>query len=171
MFVGGYVVERILRHEKEASMSEYGFTKEQSEGYFKYPRIVGYIDRVLYTTSWIYRKYAFIGVWLAFKVASRWEAAKMEPKSEQDLGEEQNTEKDKKLKRKRFKSYADYNAFLIGNGISLIFAVVGGAMVGWLKSDPIDLIKVILLPLIVVLVLRGINLPQYLELFKDGEKK
>lgn len=62
--------------------------------------LLGIIERGLYTTSIIMGVPAWIPAWLALKVAARWQRWQ---------GEERVT----------------YNVFLIGNGLSVAFGVIG----------------------------------------------
>jgi len=76
--------------------------------------LAGMIDRIIYISSFLFAAKEFIAVWLAIKVAvqwKRWEDTK-------DLG----------------KARASFHIFLIGTGLSLMYGVIGGLLVEWLKN-------------------------------------
>ncbi len=67
----------------------------------KISMLVGILERVLYTTAIIMGQYSFIAIWLGIKVAPKWGK----------WHEEENR--------------GIFNAFLIGNALSIIIAFVG----------------------------------------------
>ena len=93
MIVVNYFWHRLEKESKDIKNFEFPSEKW-------HPVIVGFLERFLYTSSWLLAKPEFIGVWLILKVAVKWKAAE-----------------------KR----CVYNIFLIGTAISLIFGV-GGAL-------------------------------------------
>ena len=98
---------------------------------------VGYIERVLYTSSWLLGKSEFIAVWLALKVAGQWGGWT------DDL-----TSADKKVK---ISGRASYNIFLIGNGLSISYAVVGAKIVEWLTLTDQRLTDSIIAPVTLII--------------------
>ncbi len=74
----------------------------------------GITDRVIYTSSLLFSAKEFIAVWLAIKVAAQWKRWE----DTKDLG----------------KARASFHIFVIGTGLSLLYGIVGGVMVGWLKD-------------------------------------
>lgn len=73
-------------------------------------RILGMMERGLYTAS-LQSGYApFVGIWISLKVASNWGRW--------------STDKGRKI----------YNVFMIGNGLSIAFAFVGYLGIGWLEN-------------------------------------
>jgi len=112
-----------------------------------YSRIVGYIERFLYTTALLLQHYGIIGVWLAFKVAGRWERAK---KQFDDLynGNKSNP-------KNKMKAHAIYSVFIIGNGLSIVYAVIGYKIVVWMQSNQsLQLFKIISILLLTIIVTR-----------------
>lgn len=91
-----------------------------------YPRIVGWIERFLYTTALLSAYPSFIGVWLTFKVVGRWERAK----KQFEVLYEKNSEDI--MSRNKMKAHAIYNVFIIGNGLSIAYAVMGYKIIDWM---------------------------------------
>jgi len=91
---------------------------------------VGYIEGVLYTSSWLLGKSEFIAVWLALKVAGQW-----------GRWTDGSTNSEKVIIPGR----AYYNIFLTGSGLSISYAVVGALIVEWLIGH--KLIENILVPI------------------------
>lgn len=91
------------------------------------PGIVGWIERVLFIIAIQNSAYGFIGIWLALKVAAQW----------------------KKWKDKEQNGRIAYNIFIIGSGLSVIFAIVGAKLIDWFKED-IEVSKIVFIPLIVI---------------------
>ena len=147
------------------------FSDKEMVIYRRSPRLVGYIERILYTSAFLYKQFAFIGIWFAFKVAGRWESAKLERDLENKFHEigklsNQNQENLKKneIKGKIMINHSDYNSFTIGNGLSVIFAVIGWKLIEWFKIG--FQIKPILLALVVfssTLILVNKRLSKYLK--------
>ncbi|MGD1047058.1 MAG: hypothetical protein ABR936_17275 [Bacteroidota bacterium] len=81
----------------------------------------GLIERLMFTTSWLVDKPAFIGIWLALKVASQW---------------------------KGWSEKAGYNIFLVGSGLSILYAVLGAMEISWINQCSW---KSILVPLLIVI--------------------
>lgn len=112
VILGGILVWRILEKQYEHIKKEKKLNDEEDIAYKTYPRVVGFIERLMYTTSFLLGRFEFVAVWLGFKVASRWEAAKLE-----------------KGDKKEINKYADYQTFLIGNALSLIYATTGWGII------------------------------------------
>jgi len=77
-------------------------------------RVCGWVERALYTASWVLGRPEFIAVWLALKVAGTW----------QRWGKQREI----------------YNVFLVGNGLCILYGVVGGLFIegaGWQKWVPV----------------------------------
>jgi len=108
----------------------------------------GIIDRVIYTSSLLFSAKEFIAVWLAIKVAvqrKRWEDNK-------DLG----------------KARASFHIFVIGTGLSLLYGLVGGVMVGWLKDA--EYIPATTLPVMLILLNLYFILVAKIEMAKSKKK-
>jgi len=84
---------------------------------------LGIMERILYIGSLLMRKGEFIGVWLGFKVVGR-------------LAYKQDKEE-----------HTCLTAYLIGNALSIVYAVVGFKIIVWFKRGSF---QAILTPLIVV---------------------
>jgi len=72
-------------------------------------KVLGLVERTIYTTSTYIGRPEFVGAWLVLKVAGQW------GKWSENEGR------------------AWFNAFLIGTGISLIYGVVGGYLISWIE--------------------------------------
>jgi len=80
----------------------------------------GLIERFLYTLSWQLGQPAFIGIWVALKVASQW---------------------------KKWSENPSYNIFLVGTGLSVLYGVLGAKEIFWIEQSSW---KSIYIPLVVV---------------------
>ena len=78
-------------------------------------QLVGVVERVLYTTSWLLGHPEFIAVWLALKVAGQWNRWSED--------------------RDGIPGRAFYNVFLIGSGLSILYGVTGALIVRWLTDE------------------------------------
>jgi|GEM_PF-2882496 len=76
-------------------------------------KLLGAIERLLYTTAIIMGENNFIALWLTLKTISQWE----------------------KWKGADEKSRANFNNFLSGTGLSLAYGILGGMVVKWLGSN------------------------------------
>ncbi|MFH0982032.1 MAG: hypothetical protein V2A79_10880 [Planctomycetota bacterium] len=99
-----------------------------------HPAIVGVIERGLYVAAIQMTAVEFIGVWLAIKVAGQWNR----------WGEGLRDEDQVVVTGREF-----FNIFLIGNGLSIAFALVGAKLITWLTSGSNSL--AIIVPAILVL--------------------
>jgi hypothetical protein len=80
---------------------------------------IGFIERTLYVGSILAGKPEFIGIWLVLKVAGRfWKDEKVL----KDDGTE-------------VPSRAIFQVFLIGSGLSIIYAVIGAKCIQWCLSE------------------------------------
>lgn len=79
------------------------------------PRIVGCVERALYTGSFQLGKPEFIGIWLALKVAGQWK----------------RWSEDKDYGGRLIAGRAIYNIFLIGSALSIGYSVIGAKLVEW----------------------------------------
>jgi hypothetical protein len=73
-------------------------------------KILGLVERCIYTISIYIQRPEFIGAWLVLKVAGQWG------------------------KRSDKAGRAWFNPFLIGTGISLIYGAVGGYLISWIEG-------------------------------------
>jgi len=80
---------------------------------------VGCFERILYVVSLQLDRAEFIGIWLILKTAAKWRR----------WGADRNEKGDVISGR------AIYNIFLLGNGLSLIYAVTGYKIIEWLKFN------------------------------------
>jgi protein-S-isoprenylcysteine O-methyltransferase Ste14 len=95
------------------------------------------IERAMFLGSIQLKKPEFIGVWLAFKVASQWARWA-----------------DEKSAGQRSKSGVAhgrefYNIFLFGNALSIVFATVCAVMIEWLSAGDILFSLVVALAVII----------------------
>lgn len=109
VFVGHCFTKKVVGHLDVA-------IKDQDRQFRWLAEGVGYVERTLYTASWIMGEKGFIPVWLALKVAAQW---KRWTDGEPPTGR------------------AVFSVFLIGNGLSISYAVVGAKWVEWIKHGEI----------------------------------
>jgi len=93
--------------------------------------MLGGIERIIYVASLQLGKGEVIGFWLAVKVAGQWIFGQ-----EKEPGD-------------AMKARKVHNIVLIGNGLSILYAVVGFKMIGWLDGK--DWGPAILVPLSLLL--------------------
>jgi hypothetical protein len=89
------------------------------------PPIIGFLERILYTAAWVANKEPFVAVWLAFKGVAQW------------TGWNEGREVGQGADKKKIPGRAIFNIFLIGNALSLLFAVTGGEIVNLLPNNKI----------------------------------
>ena len=82
------------------------------------PRVLGVIERFLYTSSLLVGKAEFIGFWLAVKVAGQWK----------------RWSEDQESDGVHVSGRSIYQNFLIGNGLSILFSIVGYKLIEWLPQ-------------------------------------
>lgn len=85
------------------------FDAKKREPFSWLPRRVGIIERFLYTSAIIFNQLALIGIWLALKIIGEWNDKYSRPPQEE-------------VGRVRV------NIFLVGNGLSLVFGILGGIL-------------------------------------------
>lgn len=108
--------------------------------------IVGWIERALFIIAILNCAYGFIGIWLILKAAAQW----------------------RRYSDTQSKGKIASNIFIIGSGLSVIFAIVGAKLIDWLKED-VEISKIVIIPLIVILFSLLIKL--YIEKQQDRDKK
>lgn len=81
------------------------------------PRLTGIVERVLYVAAFQVGKPEFIGVWLALKVAGQWTRWSKEPNTGENVPQGRSI----------------YQNFLIGNALSVIYALVGFKLIEWIQ--------------------------------------
>ena len=96
-------------------------------------RVLGLLERALYTASWQFGKPEFVGVWLVLKVAGQWKAWH-EPTEEGG-----STIHPREL----------FAIFLIGNGLSLLYATTGAKLIEWIAKC--DWLPAISVPMVIIL--------------------
>lgn len=117
--VGGWLIKPLL-HEMHGKVNAYvrGTNPQYHIGlreirpFTSFPTICGYIERPLYTASWLIGRPEFIGVWLVVKMAARWTL----PKDPLD-------------------SRHRYYPVLVGNLLSVLYGVVGAIVIKWLQCS------------------------------------
>jgi len=87
----------------------------------KSAKILGLVERTIYTASTYLGSPEFVGAWLVLKVAGQWG----------------------KWSEKEGRAW--FNAFLVGTGISLMYGVVGGYLISWIAQH--DWSKALTVPL------------------------
>ena len=96
-----------------------GWSKDEEEsvirGFAWMAQMVGCVERALYVASFQLGKIEFIGIWLALKVAGGWKR----------WGEE------KKFDGRLILGRSFYQIFLIGNALSVGYALTGAKLVEW----------------------------------------
>jgi hypothetical protein len=108
IFIGHWFIKLVVdkMHMEEVYKEEKGLIWQASA--------VGFVERTLYTASWNVGKPEFIAVWLALKVASQW-------------GRWSNG-------GKGVPGRSIFNVFLVGSGLSILYAVVGAMIIKWLRD-------------------------------------
>lgn len=104
IILGGFVIEwamKIVRNRSEVLRRE----KINSKRDMYLVRVLGLLERILYTTCIIFGEPAGIAAWLAIKVLTRW------------AGEEH-----------RWANISEANIYLIGNLLTLFFGAGGGLL-------------------------------------------
>ena len=101
-------------------------TDDDRELHRYYGGAIGFWETILYVTAFLQNPpiYGVIGIWLAFKVAGRWERSKIEF--------ERNKNKS------RLYLNAIYSNFTIGNALSIIYAFIGSQIIKQLQINNIQ---------------------------------
>ena len=99
------------------------------------PAIIGVIERFLYVASLLVGAPELIGVWLILKVAGGWQgwSAGRKPRGQEDDATAPHV-----YGRQVF------NIFLLGSGLSLVWAVAGWASIVWIATHQVTLAVVAL---------------------------
>jgi hypothetical protein len=129
MLIGHVFISRMMRSLWRTISDEYPLEAENRRRFECHPMMVGMLERALYAASWQVGRPEFVLVWLALKVSGQW-------KWSDDLPTRP--------------ARAVLNLFLIGNGFSLAYAIVGAKLVEFL--DHRDTMAAIALPSAVVIV-------------------
>ena len=79
--------------------------------------VLGMIERIMFVGSLQFKKPEFIGVWLAFKIASQWSRWINDGKTDQ------------KKETAKVQGRELYNIFLTGNALSIVYSAVGASMI------------------------------------------
>lgn len=107
------------------------------------PRMVGLIERFLYTASWQTGYPGFIGVWLVLKAAGGWkywtEDRPIDDNEDQPIGDEN---------KKKIPGRSNYNIFLIGTGVSVAYGILGALIIEWSKEGLF--LQAILVPIVLI---------------------
>ena len=82
--------------------------------------VVGLVERALYTTAFLLGSPEFIAIWLALKVAGQWERWKADWSSKARASE---------LKDKKDTARAMYSGYLLGNALSIAYAIAGALFI------------------------------------------
>ena len=104
------------------------------------PQITGVVERILFISALLMGHASFIGVWLAVKTASQWK-----------FWNEEKT-------RTRFQ------IFLIGNGLSILYAATGYKIIVWLGREEITIAAVVSICLVSITLLIFL----WAKRFEDG---
>ncbi len=95
--------------------SEYpGLPIDRIRAFPWFPEVFGYIERPMYTASYLLGKPEFIGIWLGVKMLARWSL----PQTAED-----------KITDSRHRYYP----VLIGNSLSVAYGVAGALVIKWLR--------------------------------------
>ncbi len=126
VFVGGLIIYFIV----DVAWKVFETHKEgEIRKKFNYATILsGCIDRIIYTTSIVFCSKEFIAVWIGIRVISHW--------SKWDginINEGNNTQS-KDVDVEKYKGRARYQIFLAGNGLSIMFGVLGGQIINWVSD-------------------------------------
>lgn len=87
--------------------------------------ILGVLEGLMYTTSWVYGAPEFIGIWLAIKMVGRW--------SIKGVLEVYTTVENNPAETVK-KTTGQINTYFIGNLLSVFFGVLGGQLIKVLNA-------------------------------------
>ena len=90
-------------------------SQQATRPFAHHPKLVGVVERFLFLTALLVNQAEFIGVWLALKVAGQW---KRWGEGIEDAG-------------LQIPGRAFFNIFLLGSGLSVVFAATGWKIVQW----------------------------------------
>ena len=132
--VGQFFIAIIMGELKTKIRTYLPEIKGFSKAYSWYASMVGYMDGILYITSLLAGRPAFIAAWLAFKLAGRWESVKLDEEERKKIAKDQDWSPAERF----ITTNAEYNIFTIGNALSVIYAVAGWKIIEWMKADKLD---------------------------------
>ena len=143
----GFVFVTIIAHFPVSWLVEQLWKSVSSEGKkrkdlgpaYWLPRIIGTVERTLYLSSFIAGSPEFVGIWLALKTAGQWSAWKEGIKGKDDV--------------EIISGHSVFSIWLIGNGASLAYALVGFHITENLKECPGSSILLVIALLVATLVL------------------
>lgn len=145
---GSILIRFVMDEIKEKTrFSNFRFTSDEKKINSWYAQVVGIFDFILYISAMLIDKYEFIAIWLAFKVAGRWEASRLEqylfPKDIKRIFNEKGTNWGLIINN------ALYNTFTIGNALVIIWAGVSYKIINYLKNESYG--KAIVIALLLIL--------------------
>jgi hypothetical protein len=147
IFIGHFCINKIVNKLWDPT----GWREDRTVRPFSYTaNLIGGLERALYIASFQINQPEFIAVWLALKVAGQW------GRWEQDIGNE------KKIPGRMF-----YNIFLIGNGLSLAYSVVGAKVANFLVIKEFFLAIVIMFALLIGSLILWYVINHYQKIDKD----
>jgi hypothetical protein len=123
----GHIATRRLVDRLWVSIGDSPLQWESRSGWWL-PKIVGLVERALYVGSMKFGHPEFLGVWLALKVAANWSAWK----------------KGIEVGNRDLSGSSIFSIFLIGNGVSIGYAVVGFYLISEVRKSVATSIVVIL---------------------------
>jgi len=136
-----FMIGKLLMKAQWKNLGQTGNEKE--DGFLprkELPSMVGNIECVLYTSSWLLGRPEFIAIWLVLKVA----------------GGMKSWTEEVTLGKIKFVGRNIFNVFLIGNALSISFGVVGAKIIQWLNKESYTLAIIVPVLLVIgVLVLWG----------------
>lgn len=108
----------------------------EERGAHRLTATLGTIDRIIYAISFAFNQYAFIGVWLGIKIASRLINYRVDT-FEKVIGDKTEEEL-KEWKEKKFKEEGEKrNVYIIGNAVSLFIGISVGFLIRIMPKYPI----------------------------------
>lgn len=134
-YIVGYAFALLVGHLCIAPVISVAWDKVKAKGEIEragpvFSPVLAFIERALFATAWLIDgAKPFIVAWLAFKVTGQ--HVKGTPK---EAGAANRIETIR----------AVFTIFLIGNALSLVYAVVGAEMIGWLTNGSWELVTFVL---------------------------
>jgi hypothetical protein len=123
----GLLVSLILGHIATKELTNCLKKKSNLPNFRSYSAALGLFERLAYVLSFVNGYANFIWVWLGFKMIGRWTAGDVIGIPKSFYTDANNKEDDYK---KRELSSAAINIYLIGNLLSLVFAIFGAFIIG-----------------------------------------
>jgi hypothetical protein len=90
----------------------------KEDKYPEQPMMIGILERGLYCAAWQFGRAEFVAVWLTLKFAGQWNVWTHDPR----------------LAGHQVAGRNVFNLFLIGNGFSIAYGVVGALLAEWLAK-------------------------------------